>query len=68
MSPGRLKLWAKTTDEVIKAKAIVILLLHFMTLLAERRSELVQLAPELARAQKKSLIEESSWRSVSNSR
>ena len=46
MSPDRLKLWAKTADEVIKAKAITIRLLHFMTLLAERRSQLVHLAPE----------------------
>ena len=45
MNPDRLKLWAKTTDEVIKAKAVTIRLLHLMTLLAERRSQLVQLTP-----------------------
>ena len=37
----RLKLWTKTVGEVIKVKAIMIRLLHFMTLLAERRSQLV---------------------------
>ena len=46
MSPDRLKLWAKTTDEVIKANAITIRLLHLMTLLAKRRNQLVQLTPE----------------------
>ena len=47
MSPNRLKLWAKTTDEVIKVKAVTIHLLHLMTLLAERRSQFVQLASEI---------------------
>ena len=46
MSPDRLKLWAKTADEVIKANAITIRLLRLMILLTERRSQLIQLAPE----------------------
>ena len=46
MSPDRLKLWVKTVEEITKAKAITIRLLHLMTLLAERRSQLIQLTPE----------------------